>query len=175
MRRIDAIRELARDYGQASLERCRHIRAFGNAMADTLNLYLGGEQDKLPLVFLVPPFGDWKSDTDYRDRAFSDFGGLLDLVPVSMGIAVRIDNLADDGALWVRLVVGINRAGDRLEVDVPGGGVERVPLTDWSRANMTAICEALTQSLERLFRDEFEVDRHGLYGSGRIGFQGPMR
>lgn len=168
MKRIDELRHLVRDYGRTAVDYNRKVFDLGRDLANALNRYLGAEETAAPLVLPVPPSGDWEVEQDYGVQSF-DVGQLLLLRPISMGLAVRIDNLEDAGTLWVRVAVTFQRHGQVIAIESPAGSVVRIPSDGpW---DLTDACQAIFGDLEALYRADLELDRDGLYAGGRIGFR----
>lgn len=165
--RIDRIREAVRDYGRTSVATDQLLRRLGEAILFALQSYLHREK---VLVHGVPPQGAWEPDTDYRDGAFSTFHRrVLTLDPVEMGLAVRVDNLDDDGALWIRVVLTMAKVGDRLSVSI--GEDKPVELPIAFEDNLAPICDMIFERLLKLYTLDVEHNRSGYYGtSGPIGF-----
>lgn len=165
--RIDRLREAVRDYGQLSVETDQMLRRLGGTVQLVLRPYLHREK---MLVHGVPPQGPWEPETDYRDAAFSTYSrATLTLDPLEMGLAVRVDNLGDDGALWIRIVLTMAKAGDRLLVSIGDDKPIELPIAFESK--LTPVCDMIFERLLKLYTQDVQHNRSGYYGTtGPIGF-----
>ena len=167
--RIDELRHAVRDYGRTAVETETKLRRLGGAIIGALRTYLHPEKT---LVFGAPPHGDWEPETDYRDAAFSTFyNGPIRLGPVEMGVSVRIDNLGDDGAVWLRLLMTLRKVGDTLRVGIDDLGTVCLPLAFEDK--LEPVCDMVFNVVRKLFTEDVEHDRRGDYGGGAIGFLTP--
>jgi hypothetical protein len=168
MKMIDELRAAVRDYGRAAAETDALLRRFGTDIRNALATYLNPEEN---LVFGVPPHGDWEEDQDYRDAAFSTYyRSFVTLDPVELGLAIRIDNLDDDGAGWVRVVLTLWKAGDKIHVRIGDHAAVAVPLA--YQGELTAVCEMIFRAVLRHYKEAIAHDRAGIYGANTpIGFR----
>lgn len=165
--RIDELRLAADDYGKVATSTCRLLMTFGHDFIAAFGKYL--HRDK-QLVWGVPPTGEWKPDNDYRDAAFSTYErSEYTLDPVMMGVAVTIENLNDDGKLWVRVVVGLRKIGDMIEVSVGDHATVKLPVE--YQGHIENACEMVFDRLLKVFTEDVAHNREGYYGlDATIGF-----
>lgn len=164
---IEELSAAVATYGQTSLEVMNTVRTFGDAFIPAFAEYLQTEPSS---VVGVPPSGEWDPDSgDYRDEKYGFFRvGQLRVEAHTMGVAISIPNLKDDGRLWVRLLVEISVEGSDLVVGVGDAPVVRLP-KDCGPGDMRRLCEAAYQTALSMFVDP--VRRAQATASGRFGFQ----
>jgi hypothetical protein len=162
-RKIDEIRQAARDYGKASRANYEYCLRLKNDVISTLNDYLA-EGEKV--VLGVPPSGEWNPEQgDYRDQALDIFDDpLVMLRDIEFGVAVRLDNLEDSGCCWVRVPISVRRISGNVEMTVGDQPVVRVSL-DYG-GHLTKICEAVRRELLAIFQDPVAKRRSDLRGIG---------
>jgi hypothetical protein len=167
--RIDQLREAVQDYGLTTIETNKLLTQFGRDVIKALSHYLHREKQ---LVHGVPPHDDdWKTDTDYRDAAFSSHGQpYLTLDPVDLGVAVRIDNLDDKGALWVRIVLTMQRVGDEIHLLIDDLADLRVPVK--YHPKLEEVCELIFDTILKIYTRDVEHVKQGFYSpKSAIGFR----
>lgn len=166
--RIDKIRAAAQAYGESSVRQQQLIAAFGKDLLAELAPYLHRGKH---LVHGVTPKGDWIPGQDYVDAAFSYYdAGLLTLEPIDFGIAIRVDNVDDDGACWVRVVLTLSKVGDKILASIGENAKTTIPV-HYSAADLRGVCEMIFVTVLKLFTTDVENARGGPYASsGAIGF-----
>lgn len=173
MNRINDVRHAAATYGRRSVENMEICRKLGRKIIGAFDRYLTIEGD---VAFGVPPSGAWDPEAgDYRDATFSFYGdGLLRLSDIQFGIAVRIDNLRDEGVCWRRIVVNLRKEGDKIGVfpDTQSDGVW-IPVA-YDAGNISEVCEALYRVLLNSFREDTQIFVEGNGRFGTIGFIGTI-
>ena len=86
-----------------------------------------------------------------------------------MGVAVTIENLNDDGKLWVRVVVGLRKIGDMIEVSVGDHATVKLPVE--YQGHIETACKMVLDDLLKVFTEDVEHNREGYYGlDATIGF-----
>lgn len=165
---VDRIRNAMAAYGRLSVDTHRTLTDFGRRLLATVRMFL--HRDKT-LAQGVPPSGNWKPDTDYRDAMFSSHHeSLLSLDPLDMGLALRIDNHNDDGACWIRLRLTLQKIGNGIVVSLGEGRLAEVPV-EFSDEHLRGISAKLVDECVALFSDHVDHVTRGYYdGRGPIGF-----
>ena len=165
--RIDGLREAVRAYGETAIKTHELLKPVGLAIFAHLNRHL--HRDKT-LVRAVPPEGPFDPEGFYNDQAFSSYEGGFTLAPLAIGLAVRVDNLADDGALWIRLPLTLMRRGDRVRLAVGNQQITDVPIDGYEQ-HLDQACIEIQEYMLSLFTDDVALDTGGLYGrDAAIGF-----
>lgn len=164
MSRLDQLRSLVRENGQAAMQLNQVAVDIGQRLACGLNAYLGAPGK---VVRQVPPVGRWEPEKDYGADAFD---AITTLRPVRMGLAVRLDNLEDAGAAWIRVVIIFRRIdAEGISVEAPRGRLIRLSVKD-EGGGLEEVFEAIVEDLTGMLRAEMEPGHDGLYADGRIGF-----
>ena len=165
--RITKPQKAASLYGRATIETYQLLTAFGRGLLAALCQYLHREKR---VVFGVPPHGDWEQGTDYRDAAFSTFGsGLLMLDPIDLGIAIRIENMNDDGDFWMRLAITLQRIGDKIHISI-GDRLEKTIPANY-QTSLADVCEDIFALAKKQLTEAVELGQSGHYGQvNPIGF-----
>jgi len=120
-------------------------------------------------VLGVPPDDDWNPDRgDYRDAKFSDFGSLVLIESIRMGIAIRIPHTRDDGAFWLRIVLTLEPKDGGVSVWI---GDER-EVRDLGASNSPTLLEPVYQHILDCAKEWFDepLRTAGLTGRRSIGF-----
>jgi hypothetical protein len=171
MNRINEIKQAASDYGRRSIENMEVCRTLGRAIIKAFDKYLTLEGD---VAIGVPLRGDWDPKTgDYRDATFSFHGRkILRIENVQFGIGVRIDNLRDDGALWLRIVVNLRKYGEKIGVFVEDKSEGFWIPVDYKDSHLQEICDGLYRVLLQSFREDTQIFVEGSGRYGTIGFTG---
>ncbi|MEA2885667.1 MAG: hypothetical protein QOD11_27 [Bradyrhizobium sp.] len=163
MARIDEVRAAADEYGLRSIENMRLSEQLGREIMAAFDKYLTPDGG---IVIGVPPRGEWRHNGgDYADAAFSYYHEpFLTVRDTEFGMCVTVsDNL------WVRLVVKLQKEGDRIGVFVGEGDAIWIP-TAYSSNDLKRICEALFESLIGLYQGDVNVFVHGDERMLTIGF-----
>jgi uncharacterized protein (DUF58 family) len=94
----------------------------------------------------------------------------LRLGDIQFGIAVRIDNLKDEGACWRRIVVNLRKEGKKIGVFLGNQSDEVwIPLV-YREGHLNEVCEALYRILIDSFRENTQLFVEGNERFGTIGF-----
>ena len=162
---IDRLRHAVADFGALSTESDSFLREVGKKILSNLNMHLHRERN---LVRGVPPRGQWKPDVAYRDSIFSSHHeALLTLKPLEMGVAIKIENLSDAGALWVRLTVSLEQVGGSIQLSI---GEKKLPsLVTIDDSSLTDISRSIVNFIEALFVVG-SIDSNQLSDAFPIGF-----
>ncbi len=165
--RLETLSKLVTEYGEASYINYQAVRALGDAVIGALSDYLGSDAQ----VWGVPPVGDWKPH-NYNDAKYSTFGGgLLEIEPIRMGIALAIPHLNDDGELWMRITVEFECAGSEIRVQVIDAGT--VASRDFSEEDVQTICALIYDQIVAIWKRPLDLGSPMAGNQGKIGFFRP--
>ena len=160
--RLQALFDVAQQYGQRSFQNYARIRGLAETLRDGFCAWLS---ETPGCVFLVPPEGRF-SATNYQSAAFSVAGtGYLPLKPISFGLAVRISPDKD----FMRIKITCRKEGDIMYVRLENGSEIEVsqPLDENDLQNLY---DALYKHLTQFFQHQIDDYDHGRYGMKEIGF-----
>lgn len=160
--RLQALFDVAEQYGQRSFQNYAQIRSVAENLRDGFCRYLNSDG---PCVYLVPPKGPF-SARNYQSGAFSVAGqGYLPLTPISFGFAVLVSQDRD----FVRIIITCRKEGDELFIRLERGNEMAVdlPMTD---ETFEPIFDAIYQYLVDYFQHQIDDYDNGRYGVQDIGF-----
>jgi len=165
MDRIEEVRAAAEEYGKRSVENMNLGRKLGTEIIEAFDKYLspaGG------LVIGVPPSGEWRTDGGcYGDAAFSYFyEGVLSVRNTTFGIAITVFK----DTLWVRMIVKLQKHGDRIGVFVDDGDAVWLPLT-YSAQDLERVCERLLRTFVGHYQGDVNTFIYGDEKHLTIGFR----
>lgn len=165
---VDRIRNAMTAYGRLSAATHRTLTDFGRKLLSAVGTFL--HRDKA-LIQGVPPSGDWKPDTDYRDAMFSSYQeNIHSLDPLDMGLAIKVENLDDDGACWIRLRLTLQKRGNDVVVSLGDGRLAEVPV-NYTDEHLRGIATKIIDECVMLFSDRVDHVTRGYYGErAPIGF-----
>lgn len=136
-------------YGAASGVILTRQHMLGNEIVRGFERFLG----EGACVVGVPPVGDWNPDQgDYREAKFSDFGQLVLIEPVFIGVAIRIPHEKDAGELWLRVVLKLEPKDSEISV---WAGDHEVRVSEPSNAprGLEPVYELMLQCAKEWFED----------------------
>lgn len=164
--RLGALSKLIAEYGEVSYTNYKAVRALGDATIIAFRAYLGGGAQ----VWGVPPVGDdWKAQ-NYNDAKYSTFrGGLLEIEPIRMGLALGIPHLHDDGELWMRVVIEFDCIVAEIAVQVIDRRV--VVPRDFKPEDVERICALIYEQIAEVWQAPLDVGSPVASRRGAIGFQ----
>ncbi|WP_298917845.1 hypothetical protein [uncultured Algimonas sp.] len=160
--RLQALFEVAQNYGERSFENYSRIRSLAETLRDEFCAWLSEQPG---CVFLVPPEGRF-SAKNYQSAAFSVAGkGYLPLKPISFGLAVRVSQDKD----FMRLKVSCRKEGDVMFVRLERGPEIKLgmPVSDDA---LLPLFEEIYAHLMKFFQDRIDDYDNGRYGVQEIGF-----
>ena len=166
MDRIEEVRAAAEEYGRRSVENMNLGRKLGTEILEAFDKYLSSAGG---LVIGVPPSGEWRTNGGcYGDAAFSYFyDGVLSVRDTTFGVAVTIFK----DTLWVRMIVKLQKQGDRIGVFVDDGKAVWLPTT-YSAQDLERACERLLRTLVGHYQGDVNAFVHGDERRLTIGFRG---
>ncbi|MGB3455519.1 MAG: hypothetical protein WBG08_00235 [Litorimonas sp.] len=164
--RLQALFEVAQEYGDRSFENYARIRSLAETLRDEFCAWLSEEPG---CVFLVPPEGRF-SAKNYQSAAFSVAGkGYLPLKPIAFGLAVRVSSDKD----FMRLKVTCRKEGELMFVRLERGAEIKVPQpVDGAVEDgaLEPLFNAVYTHLLDFFQDRIDDYDNGRYGTQEIGF-----
>lgn len=164
MDRIEQVRAVAEEYGKRSVENMKLGGKLGREIMRSFDKYLSSEGG---LVFGVPPSGEWNSDSDYGDAAFSYYHqGVLRVRDTEFGMCVTVFK----DVLWIRIVVKLEKQGDRIGVFVDDGEPTWIPIS-YGAADLERICERLLSTLIGYYQGDTNKFVYGDEKHITIGFR----
>jgi hypothetical protein len=165
MERIEQVRAAAKEYGRCSIENYKLMTKLGRDIISSFDRYLSPARG---LVFGVPPKGEWDSNVEYRDDAFSH-DPILTVGTIEFGLAIRIFEKQE-----LRQIVGLRKDGDQIFVFVTDSESQklRIPV-DYTSDDLDHVCEQIFQNVLLLFSGHVRAYVHGNEGLMTIGFNVP--
>ncbi|ESX19106.1 hypothetical protein X766_12580 [Mesorhizobium sp. LSJC255A00] len=120
MTRYAELHELVSSYGAATMRLIHELQRYGNAIRSGLPAFLGCPPHR---VLGVPPVGDFRPGTDYRDAAFSFYHDHPTLLsPITMSLYVEIGQEGRPGGVWVIIDIEFWITGNDIVITVAGNG-----------------------------------------------------
>ncbi len=160
--RLQALFDVAQNYGELSFENYAIIRNLAETLRDELCAWLSETPN---CVYLVPPEGRF-SAKNYQSAAYSVAGkGYLPLKPISFGLAVKVSPDKD----FMRLQMHCRKEGEAVYVRIEKQREMRVaiPLEDGALEPLFA---SIYEYLMGYFQSRIDDYDHGRYGTTEIGF-----
>ncbi len=168
---IDRLRHAVADFGVLSAQSDSFLREVGRKVLSNLNGHLHRQKN---LVRGVPPRGQWKPDVAYRDAIFSSHqDAILTLKPLEMGVAIKIEDLSDAGALWVRLTISLEQVGSSIQLLI---GEKKLPsLVIVDDSSLGDVSRSIVDFIEALFMNGLlDSDQVSASPVGFLRFDAPM-
>ncbi len=161
--RFDQFLTITRQYQTLVSENYTLIRTLADQISEGFEAYMGSTTGEC--AHLVPPGGAFKP-RPYGDKALSiPSFGFRHLEPISFGLAIRVS----PGTDWVRLILTCSKLGDKVTVEILGGGkyILSMPLDG---NDTESFYEHIYDFVYDRFKDRIERYENGAYGSREIGF-----